>query len=110
MSWPALLTGLIVGFNIFVLVYFHPTQTKGVFLSIDNVKKSHSLSALPNRPLGKLGAKEEWMIRAIVNKPGKVKVTATKRAKKDSLMSQGKQARTEDVREIIGHGSCEVVN
>lgn len=54
----------------FVLVSFNPTQTRGIFVSVDNVKKPHSMSAMPNRPMGAL-AGQEWMIRATCMKRGK---------------------------------------
>jgi hypothetical protein len=55
----------------YVLVYFDPTQTRGIFLSIDKVKSSHSIAAMPGKPMGALGPDKEWMIRASLMKRGK---------------------------------------
>jgi hypothetical protein len=54
-----------------ILVSFNPAQTKGIYCSIDHVKKSHSLIAMPNRSMGALETGQEWMIRAGVMKRGK---------------------------------------
>ncbi|MFH2002559.1 MAG: hypothetical protein ABIK28_23000 [Planctomycetota bacterium] len=55
----------------YVLACFNPAATKGVYLSIDeSVKKSHSLVAMPDKPGGKLGSKQEWMIRVSLMKKG----------------------------------------
>jgi len=61
----------------YVLVAFYPTQTKGIFLSIDQSKTSNSMTAMPDRP-GKAMKGESWMIRATLSKRGKEKPAAKK--------------------------------
>ncbi|MGO8745910.1 MAG: hypothetical protein ACLQNE_07955 [Thermoguttaceae bacterium] len=57
--------------SFYVCLVFNPTQTKGVYVGIDNdVKQSHSRDAVPGSHLGETFEEGEWMIRAhLTQKP-----------------------------------------
>jgi hypothetical protein len=84
----------------FVLVFFNPTQAKGVYLSIDNVKRSHSLQAMPNRPLGALGPTQEWMIRAACMKRGKETKPATSSTRTSGAKTEKEKEEGTDAMEV----------
>ncbi len=59
----------------YVCFVFNPTQTKGVYVGVDeNVVQSHSKNAVPENHIQDLRQKGDWMIRAEVSRTPKGKI------------------------------------